>query len=152
MLRNSFFIGSLNLNASTFAAAVLWRNPRVKRPLLFYAYFRQMGSKFLHGQYTVILLKMIHQLSNICWWLCNLLEKCTSTFFPSTGCPRSNLAERIGYNFTRVLFWPHVDKVKMCFRNIHFFGKFLIFEKLLTLSIKMGKWASIFNQASWSNG
>ena len=38
-----------------------------------------------------------------------------------TGCPRSNLAERNGYNFTRVHFWPHVDKVKMCCRNIHFF-------------------------------
>ena len=57
----------------------------------------------------------------------------------TTGCPRSNLAERIGYNFTRVLFWPHVDKVKMFSRNIHFFGKIFDFWKIVNIEYKNGE-------------
>ena len=64
-----------------------------------------------------------------------------------TGCPRSNLAERIGYNFTRVLFWPHVDKVKMCFRNIHFFWKIFDFWKIVNIEYKNGKMGANFQSS-----
>ena len=60
-------------------------------------------------------------------------------YFLFTGCPRSNSAKRIGYNFTRVLIWPHVDKVKMCFRNIHFFWKIFDFWKIVNIEYKDGK-------------
>ena len=48
----------------------------------------------------------------------NIKREKFSKILTNTGFPRSNLAKRIGYNFTRVDFWPQVDKVKMCFRNI----------------------------------
>ena len=74
-------------------------------------------------------------------WGCNFAFGCV--FLSTTGCPRSNLAERIGYNFTRVDFWPHVDKVKMCFRNIHFFWKIFDFWKIV--NIKYLNWEMCIN-------
>ena len=60
----------------------------------------------------------------------NIKREKFSKILTNSGFPRSNLAKRIGYNFTRVDFWPQVDKVKMCFRNIQFFWQ--IFGSLKT--------------------
>ena len=47
----------------------------------------------------------------------------------TTGCPRSNLAERNYYISENMHIWHHFSKVKIHFKNIHFFD-FLVFEKL----------------------
>ena len=61
-----------------------------------------------------------------------------------TGCPRSNLAETL----QGLIFDPMFIRSKCVLETYIFCGKFLIFEKLFTLSIKTGEWALIFNQAS----
>ena len=62
-----------------------------------------------HGQ-MILALGLFH----IPWPTCQHIYVNT---YIHIGCPRSNIAKRIGCNFTRVHFWSNVDKVKMCFKS-----------------------------------
>ena len=62
-----------------------------------------------------------------------------------TGCPISKVSKRNGYNLVRKHIWPHINKVKMCLKDMHFCWQKQLFVYKKYKNTENGK---CFNQAS----